>query len=200
MLKIGITGGIGSGKTTVCAIFELLGIPVFYADAVAKEVMHTDDELKKDIIAAFGVESFSDGGLLNRKFIADIVFYDQKALETLNALVHPAVFRAFDSWVLKHQSAPYIIKEAALLFESGSDKMCTHTILVKAPEDLKISRVVSRDKITEEEVRLRMSRQLTDAEKEPLANFSVLNDERSLVIPQVLKLHEYFISLQPIFA
>lgn len=200
MLKIGITGGIGSGKSTVCRIFELLGIPVFYADAAAKEIMHTDNELKAGIIAAFGIKSFSDEGLLNRKFIADIVFYDQKALETLNALVHPAVFRAFDNWLIKHKSAPYIIKEAALLFESGSDKMCTHTILVEAPEALKIDRVISRDHITEEEVRLRMARQLPDAEKEQIANFIILNDEQSLVIPQVLKLHEYFISLQPISA
>jgi dephospho-CoA kinase len=199
-LKIGITGGIGSGKTTICQVFELLGIPVFYADAAAKEVMHTDEELKKGIISSFGVQSFSAGGILNRKYLADIVFYDKKALETLNALVHPAVFRAFDTWVTKFPQAPYVMKEPALLFESDSYKMCTHSILVKAPETLKISRVMHRDHITEEEVRLRMARQFSDEEKENLADFIIMNDEHEMVIPQILKLHEYFISLQPVLA
>lgn len=198
MLKVGITGGIGSGKTTVCEIFELLGIPVFYADAVAKEVMHTDAELKDGIIGAFGLQSFSADGILNRKYIADIVFYDLKALEKLNGLVHPAVFRAFDNWLVKHENAPYVLKEAALLFESESYKMLTHSILVKAPDKLKVSRVMQRDRITEAEVRLRMSRQFPDAEKEKLADFSIINDERQLLIPQVLKLHELFISMNPI--
>jgi dephospho-CoA kinase len=198
--KVGITGGIGSGKTTVCQVFELLGIPVFYADTVAKEVMHTDEELKKGIISAFGLQSFSETGILNRKYLADIVFYDQKALEALNALVHPAVFRAFDTWVQKYPQAPYVLKEAALLFESESYKMCTHSILVKAPEPLKIRRVMERDDITEAEVRLRMARQFSDGQKEMLANFIIMNDEHEMVIPQVLKLHEHFISLQPVFA
>ena len=199
-LKIGITGGIGSGKTTVCQVFELLGIPVFYADAAAKEVMHTDEELKQGIISSFGLKSFSDGGILNRKYLSDIVFYDKKALETLNALVHPAVFRAFDNWVGKFPQAPYVMKEAALLFESDSYKMCTHSILVKAPEALKISRVMHRDHITEAEVRLRMARQFSDEAKESLADFIIMNDEHEMVIPQVIKLHEHFISLQPILA
>ena len=200
MLKIGITGGIGSGKSTVCKIFELLGIPVFYADTAAKEVMHTDEELKKGVISTFGVKSFSEAGILNRKYIADIVFYDEKALETLNALVHPAVFRAFDKWLLSQRNAPYVLKEAALLFESGSYKMCTHSILVKAPEHLKITRVMQRDNITESEVRLRMIRQLPDAEKEKLSDFTIINDENIPLIPQVLELHEHFLSMNPILA
>ena len=115
MLKIGITGGIGSGKTTVCRIFELLGIPVFYADAQAKLVMLTDEKLRVGIIQAFGFQSYLTDGSLNRKHIADIVFKDERELSTLNALVHPAVFRAFDLWALE-QTAPYVVKEAALLF------------------------------------------------------------------------------------
>ena len=197
-LKIGITGGIGSGKTTVCQIFELLGVPVFYADAAAKEVMHTDEELMKGIIGTFGVQSFSQEGILNRKYIADLVFNDKKALEMLNALVHPAVFRAFDSWLLKFADRPYVLKEAALLFESESYRMCTHSILVKAPEALKIRRVMERDHITEAEVQLRMARQFTDEQKERLADYTILNDELHLLIPQVLKLHELFISMNPI--
>ena len=197
-LKVGITGGIGSGKTTVCRIFELLGVPVFYADAAAKEVMHTDDELMNGIIGAFGVKAFSDGGILNRKYIAGLVFNDKKALEMLNALVHPAVFRAFDTWLLKYKERPYVLKEAALLFESGSYKMCTHSILVKAPEELKIKRVMERDHITEADVRLRMARQYSDQEKEKLADHIILNDEKLLLIPQVLQLHELFISMNPV--
>jgi dephospho-CoA kinase len=160
--------------------------------------MRSDQELKQGIINSFGFQSFSADGTLNRKFIADIVFYDQKALAKLNALVHPAVFRAFDSWLLKHQHSPYILKEAALLFESDSYKMCTHSILVKAPDQIKVSRVIQRDHITEEEVRLRMARQFTDAEKEKLADFNIVNDENQLLIPQVIKLHELFISMNPI--
>ena len=196
-LKIGITGGIGSGKSTICTIFELLGVPVFYADAAAKKVMHTDEELKTGVIAAFGVKAFSVEGILNRKYIADLVFNDKKALEMLNALVHPAVFRAFDAWLLKYRDRPYVIKEAALLFESESYKMCTHSILVKAPEELKIKRVMERDHITETEVRLRMARQFSDEEKELLANYIILNDEQKLLIPQVLNFHELFISMNP---
>jgi dephospho-CoA kinase len=199
-LKIGITGGIGSGKTTVCKVFELLGTPVFYADAAAKEVMHTDAELMNGIIQAFGVKAFSDEGILNRKYIADLVFNDKKALEMLNALVHPAVFRAFDTWLLKYKDRPYVLKEAALLFESGSYKMCTHSILVKAPEELKIKRVMERDQISESQVRLRMARQFSDQEKEEMADHVILNDEKVLLIPQVLRLHESFISMNPVLA
>ena len=199
MLKIGITGGIGSGKTTVCRVFELLGIPVFYADAAAKEVMHTDEKLKQDIISAFGIQSYLSDGSLDRKHIANIVFKDEKELQTLNVLVHPAVFRAFDSWAIK-QKAPYIIKEAALLFESGFNKMCDYSILVKAPELIKISRVMQRDSISEVDLRLRMARQFSDDEKEKLVDFMIYNDEKQLLIPQILALNERFISMNPILA
>ena len=199
MLKIGITGGIGSGKTTVCRIFELLGIPIFYADAQAKLVMHTDEKLRVGIIHAFGFRSYLPDGSLNRKHIADIVFKDEGKLSALNALVHPAVLRAFDHWALK-QTAPYVVKEAALLFESGSDKMCDYTILIKTPDRIKIARVMERDNITEADVRLRMARQWTDEEKEKLADYILLNDEKLLLIPQVLALHERFVSLNPILA
>ena len=199
MLKIGITGGIGSGKTTVCRIFELLGIPVFYADAQAKLVMHTDEKLRVGIIQAFGFQSYLPDGSLNRKHIADIVFKDEGELSALNALVHPAVFRAFDHWALE-QTAPYVVKEAALLFESGSDKMCDYTILIKTPDWIKIARVIERDHITEADIRLRMARQWTDEEKEKLADYILLNNEKLLLIPQVLALHERFVSLNPILA
>ncbi|MDF3078524.1 MAG: dephospho-CoA kinase [Sphingobacteriaceae bacterium] len=194
MFKVGITGGIGSGKTTVCRVFEVLGIPVFYADPAAREVMNTDPVLITGVQEAFGDEAYQEG-ILNRKFLANIVFNDERELAKLNALVHPAVFRAFDAWVSEQHGVPYVLKEAALLFESGSDKLCDETVLVIAPRDLKIQRVRNRDKITEAEVLKRMDKQFSDEKKAKLASFLVRNDEKELLIPQVLKLHEQFLSL-----
>jgi dephospho-CoA kinase len=196
MIKIGITGGIGSGKTTVCKIFEQLGIPVFYADTVAKEIMVTDPILRKGIIAAFGVESYELSGKLNNKHIAQIVFNNKVELEKLNALVHPAVFRAFESWQQTIPAeVPYNLKEAALLFESGSYRMCDHSILVTAPKAVKIQRVMERDGVTSEQVEARMDKQLSDEEKNKMADFLITNDESQSVILQVLELHHQFINL-----
>lgn len=195
MLKIGITGGIGSGKTTVCRVFEVLGIPVFYADVVAKQIMVTDEILMDGIKETFGMESYVADGVLNNKHIAGIVFNDTIALEKLNALVHPAVFRAFDHWVAAvPASCPYILKEAALLFESGSYKMCDYNILVTAPQASKIARVMQRDGVTAAQVQARMDKQFTDEQKLKLADFQIKNDESSSIVLQVLDLHEQFIN------
>ncbi|MDB5121742.1 MAG: dephospho-CoA kinase [Sphingobacteriales bacterium] len=194
MLKIGITGGIGSGKSTVCKLFELLGISVFYADDIAKNIMNADSELKESVIKEFGLNSYSEAGLLNRKYIADIVFKSTERLAVLNSLVHPAVFRAFATWH-SSQNSPYIIKEAALLFESESYKTCDYSILVEAPLDLKVKRVMERDQLTALEVELRMAKQFTDEQKRKLANFTLLNDEKHLLITQVLDLHQHILSL-----
>ncbi len=193
MLKVGITGGIGSGKTTVCKVFELLGIPVFYADKVAKSIMQTDIQLKTEILNAFGPGSYSEDGQLNRPFIASIVFQNESQLNTLNSIVHPAVFRAFTTWISEHQDAPYILKEAALLYESESYKLCDLSILVISPEAARIRRIMSRDHITEEEVRLRMKRQFTDEQKREWADHILINDEKSLLIPQIISLHQQFL-------
>jgi dephospho-CoA kinase len=193
MLKIGITGGIGSGKTTVSRIFEILGIPVFYADDAAKSVMHTDKLLAQSIKETFGSEAYDIQQQLNRKYLAEIVFKDEQKLAALNQLVHPAVFRAFDSWLVL-QKAPYILKEAALLFESGSYKLCDKNILVTAPEELKIKRVMERDGISAEQVRSRMSKQFTEEQGRKMADFIIVNDEHQLLIPQILKLHERWIN------
>ncbi len=195
MLKVGITGGIGSGKTTVCRIFEMLGIPVFYADEVAKKVMTSDMILVGGIRDTFGEASYSAAGELNRKHLADLVFNDTRQLEKLNALVHPAVFRAFDQWAASVENAPYLLKEAALLFESGSYKMCDLNVLVTAPEELRIRRVTRRDGVAPEAVRQRMNKQFTDEQKMPMSDFVIVNDERSLLIPQVLQLHQHFLTL-----
>jgi dephospho-CoA kinase len=195
MLKIGITGGIGSGKTTVCRVFELLGIPVFYADNVAKTIMQTDSQLKNEILNAFGTESYSIDGQLNRPYISSIVFKDQSQLNKLNALVHPAVFRAFDRWISEQQEVPYILKEAALLYESESYEMCDLSILVISPESTRISRIKARDHISEEEIMLRMKRQFSDEQKMKLANHILINDENRLLIPQILDLHQQFLKI-----
>ncbi|GAB2976412.1 dephospho-CoA kinase [Mucilaginibacter puniceus] len=197
MLKIGITGNIGSGKTTVSKLFELMGIPVFYADDAAKILMVTDETLIAGIKQTFGPESYLDDKTLNRKYIADIVFNDEIQLAKLNALVHPAVFRAFDSWADQEvkDGVPYVLKEAAVLFESSSYKFCDKTIMVTAPLELRIKRVMHRDNITRQEVLNREARQFTEEKKIQLADYVIKNDESELVIPQVLKLHNIFLSL-----
>ncbi len=193
MLKIGVTGGIGSGKTTVCKVFELLGVPVFYADTVAKSIMYSDLILRKEIIETFGEGSYSKTGELNRPYLSSIVFKNEVQLDKLNALVHPAVFRDFDLWVTGHAEEHYVIKEAALLFESDAHKMCDQTVLVLSPEAIRISRIKARDGISTEDILLRMKRQFSDAQKKELADHILLNDEEQLLIPQILALHQHFL-------
>jgi dephospho-CoA kinase len=195
MLKIGITGNIGSGKTTVSKIFEILGIPVFYADDEAKKVMVKDAILIDAIKKMFGDESYFNDGTLNRKYIAGIVFNNKAELAKLNATVHPATFRAFDNWLPKHANAPYILKEAALLFESDSYKLCDKTVLVTAPLDIRVKRVMLRDGLSEEEILKREDKQFTEEKKSALSDFVIKNDNGELVIPQVLKLHQLFMSM-----
>jgi len=195
MLKVGITGNIGSGKTTVSRIFEVLGIPVFYADDAAKSVMVNDETLIEAIKSTFGKESYFPDGTLNRRHVAGIVFNNENELAKLNAIVHPATFRAFDNWLPQHQDAPYVLKEAALLFESDSYKMCVKTIMVTAPLRLRIKRVMQRDNLLEEEILKREARQFSEEKKLSLADYAIRNDEKELLIPQVLKLHTLFLSM-----
>jgi dephospho-CoA kinase len=192
MLKIGITGGIGSGKTTVCKVFELLDIPVFYADDVAKTLMVKDVILIQQIKATFGDEAYFADQSLNRKFISDTVFNQPNLLKKLNSFVHPAVFRAFDTWCLQ-QKAPYVLKEAALLFESGSYQQNDYNILVSCPLALRIQRVMLRDKLTQEKVMERIAVQLPEETKQSLANYLIQNNEQEFIITQVLQLHSQFL-------
>lgn len=195
MLKIGITGGIGSGKTTICKVFETLGVPVFYADTVAKQIMVSDGILVKGVKDAFGRESYTAEGILNNKHIAGIVFNNAEQLARLNELVHPAVFRAFDNWVKQiPPTVPYMLKEAALLFESGSYKMCDQNILVIAAEQTRLQRVMERDGVTAEQVKARMDKQLPDAEKTKLADHIIYNNETDSLIIQVTRLHQLFLN------
>ena len=195
MLKIGIAGNIGGGKTTVSKIFEILQVPVFYADDAAKKVMVEDQILIDELKTAFGTEAYFSDGELNRKHIADIVFNNEIQLNKLNAIVHPAVFRAFDEWAATIKNAPYAIKEAALLFESSSYKMCDYSIMVTAPLELRIRRVMARNGLTRQEIESRDARQFSEEKKTELADYVIRNDDTELVIPQVLELHRQFLDL-----
>jgi dephospho-CoA kinase len=194
MLKVGITGGIGSGKTTVCKIFELLNIPVFYADEEAKKLMNDDLNVVKKIKLLFGDEAYLNDGFLNRKHIAQIVFNDKTKLEALNAIVHPAVFNAMDEWSEK-QKAKYVLKEAALLFESKSYLNNDYNILVSCDLGLRIKRISKRDLLSYDEIKARIDAQFSEDEKEKLSNFMIFNNENQFLIPQVLKLHQHFLNL-----
>jgi dephospho-CoA kinase len=195
MLKIGITGSIGAGKSTVAGIFKVLGIPVFDADATAKNILNTDSVLREQIAATFGSETYKNG-LLDKKYLATLVFNNPDQLAKLNALVHPATIEAANIWA-KHceeHGSPYILKEAALLFEAGTNVGLDFIIGVTAPVEMRIARVMERDHVTREEVLKRMQHQLDDTEKMKRCNFVIDNNEVSLVIPQVLALHARFIS------
>jgi dephospho-CoA kinase len=192
MLKIGLTGGIGSGKSTVANIFKALGIPVFDADTVAKQVMETNKLLREQIIAQFGDACFQDGKL-NRAFLASIVFKDPYQLALLNAMVHPITLQAAEDW-MKLQTTPYSIKEAALIFEAGASAGLDLVIGVTAPIAIRIHRVMQRDAITREAVKERMDKQIDDNIKMRLCDFIIQNDNQHLLTTQVLDLHTRFIS------
>jgi dephospho-CoA kinase len=194
MLKIGLTGGIGSGKSTVARIFEVLGIPVYYADEAAKKLMIENEELKNSIINAFGKDAYNNGNL-NREYIAGLVFNNKEKLFVLNSLVHPVTIKDALNWFQK-QKAPYIIKEAALIFESGSNKDLDYVIGVRSPIGIRIRRAMNRDNISEEQVKTRMDKQMEEEEKLRLCNYVIVNDEQQMVIPQVLALHEKFLNLK----
>jgi dephospho-CoA kinase len=189
-IKVGIAGGIGSGKTIVCDIFKVLGVPIYNADLEAKLIMNKSDQVRQAIIATFGDQTYQNG-ILNREFLAAQVFNDADQLAKLNAIVHPAVIQAAEDWA-DAQTAPYSLKEASILFESGSYKKLDYTILVTAPVEIRIARVIARDQVTREQVLARMNNQLPDEEKAKLADFVIINDGIQALIPQVMALHHRF--------
>lgn len=190
MLRIGLTGGIGSGKTTVARIFETLGIPVYYADDAAKELMNTDPELRKKIIEHFGQEAYAPEGL-NRKYLASIVFNNKEKLELLNAIIHPVTIQHAEKWI-NRQNAPYIVKEAALLFESGAAEKLDVIVGVFAPQQLRVKRVMERDGLSEEDIMKRMRQQIDEDMKMKLCDFVITNNDTTLVFPQVIELDKKF--------
>ena len=191
MLRIGLTGGIGSGKSTIASIFEVLGIPVYYADEAAKRLMNSDGEVKATIINTFGKESYNQNGL-NREYLSSVVFNNPERLAQLNAIVHPATLKDALNW-MNSQDATYVVKEAALIFESGADKDLNFVIGVQAPEELRIKRTIERENIKEEDVMARMKNQMEESKKMGLCDFIVVNDEVEMIIPQLLELHNKLI-------
>ena len=190
ILKVGITGGIGSGKTTVCKVFEALGIPVYYADWHARQLMVNAPRLVAGVKELFGPDAYLEDGALNRPFIAKKVFNNDKKLQQLNHLVHPAVAEDADRWHSAQENVPYTLKEAALLFESGNYKHLDKVITVFAPEDLRIQRVMDRDQVSSTEVRARMAKQMPEEEKLKRADFVVYNDGTHSLIRQVWVIHQ----------
>lgn len=188
ILRIGLTGGIGCGKSTVAKVFEVLGIPVYYADEAAKRLMNEDELLKQQIAQLFGPQAYKNGQL-NRQYIAALVFNNKEKLDALNALVHPATIRDGERW-MQQQSTPYAIKEAALIFESGTQEYLDYVIGVSAPKALRLQRAMQRDGATREQVIARMQKQINEEIKMRLCDFIIYNDEVQAVIPQVLALHE----------
>jgi dephospho-CoA kinase len=194
-LRIGITGGIGSGKSLVCKIFNSLGVPVYDADSMARKLMTSDFVLIDQIKKEFSEASYHQDGSLNREYLTKEVFNDSIKLAKLNQLVHPRVAIDSENWIELNKSYPYVVKEAALLFESGASKSLDKIIVVTAPERLRIQRVLDRDKSRREEDVLKIIlNQMDEEEKIAKADFIIRNDETELVVPQVLKLHERFIA------
>jgi len=205
MFRVGLTGGIGSGKSTIAAIFEVLDIPVSYADREARKVMNEDPELRATIIEHFGAQSYIDGeghpnpdGQLNRKYIAGQVFTDPARLELLNSLVHPATIREGRKWMHALEGRyPYAIREAAIIFETSSAAHLDFIIGVYAPETLRIHRTMQRDHISRDEVLQRMKNQIDEEIKMRLCDAVIVNDDQHAVLPQVLQLHQKLISISP---
>ncbi|PWJ36099.1 dephospho-CoA kinase [Sediminitomix flava] len=191
--QIGITGGIGVGKSIVCRIFQNLGIPIYDADSMAKKLMVEDEVLIQGIISEFGSESYSINGELNRSYLANVVFHDAEKVKILNHLVHPRVAKHYQNWVISNNKAPYLLKEAALLFESGGAKVLDEIIVVTAPLDVRINRVLQRDPHRDKnQILAIIEKQMSEEEKIKMSDHILQNDDSSLLIPQIMKLHEYF--------
>ncbi|MEO1255250.1 MAG: dephospho-CoA kinase [Bacteroidota bacterium] len=189
-MLVGITGGIGSGKTTICKVFETLGAKTYYADDRAKWLMEHDQELVNQVKALFGEEAYLHGNL-NRKLIADRAYHDDSLLTKLNSVVHPAVGRDTQEWIKKHDDAKLLLKEAALLFETGIYRQLYKNILVLAPKEIRIQRVLQRDSHRDEPaVKAIISKQMDDEEKIPLADYLIQNDGNQSVIRQVMKIYD----------
>jgi dephospho-CoA kinase len=189
MLKVAVTGNIGSGKTTVCKIFSMLGIPVFYADQEAKK-LYGDPDILNHVTDQFGKQILTPDNTISFKALASIIFNDKEALEFINKLIHPKVYDSYKKWIQSHRDKPYCIQESALVFETGSNKNFDQIILVQAPENLLSKRVMKRDGVTHEQVQARLEKQMKQSVKAEKSDFSINNDNTSLLIPQVLAVHE----------
>jgi dephospho-CoA kinase len=192
MLKIGITGGIGTGKTTVCRIFETLNVPVYYSDMRAKELMASNTILMNKLKAEFGNQVFETDGKLNTPYLASIVFSDPSKLKTLNNIVHPIVLDDFSDWCNKFNTSKYIILESAIIYESNIAHLLDYVILVDAPAEISIKRIVDRDGVPREAVIQRMKNQLTPDEKKSFTKLIIFNDGKQSLVDQVVRFHNDF--------
>jgi len=190
--QIGITGGIGAGKSILCQVFASLGTPLYSADDRAKWLMNNDPELRNQIIAQFSDKAYHDQGL-DRQYLAEHVFHDQAKLEVLNELVHPAVAKDYENWLVEHSFAAYVIKEAALMYETGSHVTLDKVIVVTAPEAVRINRVQKRDpQRGRDQIKAIIAKQIPVEEAIAQADFVIVNDGESLLLPEVLRLHKLF--------
>lgn len=193
MIKVGLTGNIGSGKTWICQIFSALNIPIYYADLEARKILNSPDIIQ-NISVIFGNDVLLSPLEVNRKALATIVFNSHQELQKLNEVIHPKLKEDFINWVAE-QNSKYIIQEAAILFENGFDQLMDTTITVSAPQDLRLKRVMARDHSSKEEVLAIMSKQWTDERKEKAADHIIINDENQMLLPQILKIHQQIISI-----
>jgi len=189
MFKLGLTGGIGSGKSLVCSILEKLGVPVYYADIKARNLMNSNTDIKAGIVNMFGEKAYAKDGL-NRAFLAESVFGDQEKLSRLNKLVHPVVRKDFISWVARQDRTAYVVEEAAILFESGASLEMDLSVLVYAPQEIRIRRVMERDHLERDAVLKRMEHQISEEEKKKLADHVINNDGTAMLLPQVIEMHK----------
>ena len=189
MIRVGLTGGIGSGKSYIAEIFCKLKVPVFNSDLRAREISDTSEEARAQIISHFGNKAYNNDSL-NRRFIAGMVFENPLLLEKLNKILHPLVEKEFEAWCSENNSSDYIIKEAAILFETGNYKKLDSTILVAAPEDIRITRVQKRDNSDRDSIIKRMENQWDDQVKEKLADYIIYNDGKTLILPQIIEIHK----------
>jgi|TARA_R100000479_G_scaffold176482_1_gene131249 dephospho-CoA kinase len=192
MKIVGLTGGIGSGKTTIATMFNELGVPVYIADIEAKKLTNTSEKIKTELLNILGEQAYNKDGL-NRKYVADKIFNDAELLKRVNEIIHPEVAKHFRNWA-KQQSEAYCIKEAAILFENGGYKECDYTILVTAPKEIRIKRILERDDTTEDEIKSRMDNQWPDEKKIELADFIIENTDINITKEQVVKVHEHLIN------
>ena len=189
MHTVGVTGGIGSGKSTICKVFHQLGVAIYDADGRGKALLKEDVLVKEQVVSAFGTEAYHSDGSVNKVYLADKVFSDSEALATLNGIVHPSVRIDFERWVCE-QKGPYVLKEAAILIESGAYQDCDEVIVVEANIESRLKRVIDRDQADESQVRERMNAQMSDEERNKYAHHTIDNNEDQLIIPQILRIHE----------